>query len=209
MAAESLASQAKGKRSAMIRLQLEAVSLELFRELGFSEVTVDRIAAEAQTSSRTFYRYFPAKEDVLQVRIDQRSDAIRAALATRPSDEPPLQSLRLALDEMLGADDLELLRCWMDVIAATPTVLRGVLGGIQLKMQPMIAEFFALRLDQAQDGLVPTMLAAAVGGVIQTGHSQWYLWGGDLPTRVSQGISVLERGVGPDADIWSQPRRRK
>ena len=68
--------------------ELEAVALRLFEERGFNEVTIEEIAAEAHISTRTFYRYFPAKEDVLQLRIDRRAEALRAALAARPGDEP-------------------------------------------------------------------------------------------------------------------------
>src|SRR5262249_14446370 len=105
LATQSLAAQIRVKRSEMMISELESVALRLFDERGFSNVTVDEIASEAQISVRTFYRYFPAKEDVLQVQIDRRSGALRTALSTRPVDEPPLHSLRLALAEVLAAED--------------------------------------------------------------------------------------------------------
>lgn len=206
MATESLASQMQAKRSDMMQLELEAVALPLFEELGFNEVTVERIAAEAHSSMRTFYRYFPAKEDVLQVRIDRRSEALRAALLARPADEPPLHSLRVALQDVLQEEDTDLLRCWTAVIAATPSVLRGVLGGIQLKSQRVIAEFFGHRLELASDDLVPTMLAAAAGGIIQAAHTRWYLEGGDLAPAISEGLGVLENGIGTDPRTWIRVR---
>ena len=107
MATSSLARQLSRERSEMMTTQLEAVALRLFEERGF-DVTVDEIATEAGISARTFYRYFPAKEDVLQVRIDRRSEAVRAALASRPVNEPPLQSLRAALSEVVSTEDAEL-----------------------------------------------------------------------------------------------------
>ena len=128
MATPSLARQLR-KRSEMMISELEAVALRLFEERGFAEVTVDEIATEAHISVRTFYRYFPGKEDVLQLQIEQRSDALRAALSARPADEPPLHSLRLALEEVVSAEDTVLLRRWIAVVAATPGVLKGVLGG--------------------------------------------------------------------------------
>jgi AcrR family transcriptional regulator len=182
--------------------ELEAVALELFEQRGF-DVTVDEIAAAAHISVRTFYRYFPAKEDVLQVRIDRRTEALRAALSARPKDEPPLHSIRVALEQVLSTEDQALFRRWTTVIAATPSVLRGVLGGIQLKSNRMIADFFGDRLGQPRQALVPTMLAAAVGGVIQASQTQWFLDGGDLATTMSRGLEVLEQGIGPDPGTWS------
>jgi AcrR family transcriptional regulator len=69
---------------------LESVALRLFEQRGFGVVTVEEIAVEAKISPRTFYRYFPTKEDVLQVGIDRRSEALRSALSARPDDEPLL-----------------------------------------------------------------------------------------------------------------------
>jgi TetR/AcrR family transcriptional regulator, regulator of mycofactocin system len=200
-ATPSLARQLRAKRSEMMVSELEAVALRLFEERGF-DITVDEVAAEAQISVRTFYRYFPSKDDVLQVRIDRRSDALRTALAARPPDEPPLHSLRVALEEVVSAEDPELLRRWTTVVAATPNVLRGVLGGIQLKSQRVIAEFFAARLGGASDALMPTMLAAAVGGMIQAAQTRWFFEGGDLAAAISEGLAVLEQGIGTDPRTW-------
>jgi AcrR family transcriptional regulator len=211
LATESLAQQLREKRSEMMVAELEAVALRCFERRGF-DITVEEIASEAQISVRTFYRYFPTKEDVLQVYIDRRSKRLRAALAARPAGEPPLHSLRLALDEVVSTEDPDLVRRWIAVIAATPSVIRGVLGGIQLKSHRVIEEFFGTRLGVASDSLVPVMLAAAVGGVIQAAQTQWFFQGGDLATAISDGIAVLERGIGTDPKTWSttdKPKRRR
>ena len=194
LAADSLALQLRVKRSELMVQELEAVALRLFDQRGFKDVTVDEIVAEAHTSARTFYRYFPNKEDVLQVQIDRRSTSLRAALAARPASEEPLESLRLALLDQLAREDMELLRRWIAVIAASPSVLNTVLGGIQLKIQGVIAEFFGARLGVRSDALVPTTMAAASSGVIQAAHVDWYVNGGDLITKVSEAFSVLEQG---------------
>jgi AcrR family transcriptional regulator len=202
LATSSLARQLSRERSEMMTTQLEAVALRLFEERGF-DVTVDEIATEARISVRTFYRYFPAKEDVLQVRIDRRSEAVRAALASRPVDEPPLQSLRAALAEVVSTEDAALVRRWTTVIAATPAVLKAVVGGIQLKSHRVTAEFLGTRFGLPADALVPVMLAAAVGGVVQAAQTQWFFQGGDLADRISDGLLVLERGIGTDPGAWS------
>jgi AcrR family transcriptional regulator len=203
LATSSLARQLSRERSEMMTTQLEAVALRLFEERGF-DVTVDEIATEAGISARTFYRYFPAKEDVLQVRIDRRSEAVRAALASRPVDEPPLQSLRAALSEVVSTEDAELVRRWTTIVAATPTVLKAVVGGIQLKSHRVTAEFLGTRLGLPADALVPVMLAAAVGGVVQAAQTQWFFQGGDLADWISDGLQVLERGIGTDPGAWSE-----
>jgi TetR/AcrR family transcriptional regulator, regulator of mycofactocin system len=194
VAVESLAHQLRIKRSELMIVELEAVALRLFDQRGFKDVTVDEIVSEAHISARTFYRYFPNKEDVLQVQIDRRSRNLRAALSARPASEEPLESLRLALAEVLATEDPELVRRWIAIIIASPSVLNSVLGGIQLKIQRVIAEFLGDRLGLSSDALVPTMMAAASGGVIQASHVDWYVNGGDLSAKVSEAFSVLEHG---------------
>jgi AcrR family transcriptional regulator len=202
MATGSLASQLREKRSQMMIEEVERVALRLFEARGFGEVTVEQIAAEAQISVRTFYRYFPTKDDVLQVQIDRRGSTLRALLDARPVDEPPLQSLRLAFVEMISAEDPEVLRRWISVIQATPGVLKSVLGGIQVKIQPVMREFLQSRLGLPPQALAPTMLAAAAGGVIQAAQIHWYFDGGDLATAVTEGLGLLERGLGSDPRTW-------
>jgi AcrR family transcriptional regulator len=204
----------------MLAREVEAAALALFEARGFADVTVEDIAADAQISVRTFYRYFPAKEDVLQVRIDTRTSQLRDALARRPPEELPLQAVRLAFAEIVAADDLVLHRRWIATIVDTPGVLRGVIGGIHLKTQPVIAEFIRSRIGVPDDPLVPTMLAAAVVGVIQVAHTHWFLEGGDLAGIISRSLEVLEtraggagaRSVGrarPGAVSGPRPRRRR
>jgi AcrR family transcriptional regulator len=96
VAESTMAERLRAQRAATLRSEVEKVALELFVDRGFDEVTVNEIAIATQISARTFYGYFPAKEDVLQVRIDIRSEALRQGLERRPTDESPLHSLRVA-----------------------------------------------------------------------------------------------------------------
>jgi TetR/AcrR family transcriptional regulator, regulator of mycofactocin system len=169
----------------------------MFEQRGFVSVTVEEIAAEAQISTRTFYRYFPAKEDVLLVRIRRRTERLKAALAARPSDERPLHSLRLAVEVTESAEDPVLSKRWIAVVVATPSVLRTVLGAFTLILTRAIAEFFGSRLNMPSEALVPTMLAAAAGGVIQAANTRWFFCGGNLATVASEGLRVLE-----EADLY-------
>jgi AcrR family transcriptional regulator len=145
--APSLAQKTWQKRSELMVSELEAVALVMFEQHGFSGVNVEEIAAQARISTRTFYRYFPTKEDVLQVRIRREAEALRDALAERPTDEPPLHSLRLAVEHAVSAEDPVLRKRWIAVVAATPSALRAVLGGCILLLNGVLAEFFGSRLS--------------------------------------------------------------
>jgi TetR/AcrR family transcriptional regulator, regulator of mycofactocin system len=187
-----------------VAAEIESTALRLFQEQGFANVTVEEIASQVGVSPRTFYRYFPTKEDVLLLRIDRRSRALHDALRTRSADDTPLEFLRLAVEHVFAVEDDAVVRCWIEVVSNTPSALRSVIGGIQLKTHELFAEYFADCLGQTTGALMPTMLAAAVGGVIQASHVHWYVHGGNLAMTVSEGLRVLESGFGDDLKSWAQ-----
>jgi AcrR family transcriptional regulator len=203
---QSLAQLSRAKRSEIMISELEAVALRLFDERGFSEVTFQDIAAEAHVSVRTLYRYFPTKADVLQVRIDRRTEALRVALARRPLDEAPLHGLRVALLEVARMADPVLVRHWVAVVAATPSVLQAVVGGVHVKTRGVIEEFLGARFGQSSESLVPRVFSGAVGGVIEAAHTYWFQHGGDLVTTIAQSLAVLELGIGGGSDPWGSEK---
>jgi AcrR family transcriptional regulator len=197
----TLSEQLRSKHGEMMTLALEGVALRLFDERGFADVTVDEIAAQAHISVRTFYRYFSTKEQLLQVRIDQRSMALTAALAARPDDEALPLSLRTAFTQVFEAEDPELLRCWIAVIETSRELIPGVLGGVHLKVQTVVAAFLARRSGLGDDAVAPRMLAAAISGVVQASLFRWFTGARDLPSALTEGLGALEL-FGRDPSSW-------
>ncbi|RFA10383.1 hypothetical protein B7R54_15095 [Subtercola boreus] len=55
---------------------------------GYDGTTVDQIAAAAGMSKRTFFRYFPSKDDLVIGKYDLFADRMAEAFDERPVDEP-------------------------------------------------------------------------------------------------------------------------
>jgi AcrR family transcriptional regulator len=76
-------------KAARTRERIETVALSLFHENGFDATTVAQIAAAAQISEMTFFRYFPSKDAVV---IDDPYDPLlAAAIAEQARDLPALK----------------------------------------------------------------------------------------------------------------------
>ena len=59
------AGRAGGQKKQRTRQRLAEAAAELFYERGYDATTIDDIAAAVDVSPRTFYRYFPTKEDLV------------------------------------------------------------------------------------------------------------------------------------------------
>ena len=193
-----LTQQISDKRSELMVAELEQVALGLFGRCGFASVTVEDIAAEAGSSIRTFYRYFKTKDEVMLVRIRRRAQILQETLAERPRDEKPLRSIRIASEITAAREDADLVLQWIATAASSPQVTQSILGAIHLHIQPVLADFLRSRLEVPEDSLIPKMLAAAIGGIVQEAHSHWFAHGGDLGETISEGLWVLESGLATD-----------
>jgi AcrR family transcriptional regulator len=76
---------------------LRACAARLFAERGFADTTVADIAACADVSTRTFFRYFDSKEDLLLPDGVELFAAVERAFAQCPADQSPFDAVCTAL----------------------------------------------------------------------------------------------------------------
>jgi AcrR family transcriptional regulator len=85
------------------RSALATAALRLFAERGYEETTIADIAAAADVSPRTFFSYFPSKEDVVFAEVDDRLAEVAERLARREPGESPLDALRRSVIDIMQA----------------------------------------------------------------------------------------------------------
>ncbi|EST28843.1 TetR/AcrR family transcriptional regulator [Streptomyces niveus] len=83
------------------RVAIREATYRLITDQGYEATTVEQIAAAAEVSPSTVFRYFPTKEDI--VLTDEFDPVMEAAIRARPADEPPLESLRAVLRQAVEA----------------------------------------------------------------------------------------------------------
>src|SRR5437764_7429786 len=138
--------------------------MRLFREQGYSRTTVEQIAEAAEVSPSTFFRYFPAKEDVvLQDDFDPIAIAKFEAL---PAGMHPVAALRAAMRETFDEAPAWQIAQWRELTRLTMSVpeLRARALDEYLRSVRLAAELLANRLGRDPgDFAIRTMAGAVVG----------------------------------------------
>jgi AcrR family transcriptional regulator len=195
------------RKKARTRASLREHALRLFREQGYQATTVEQIAAAAEVSPSTFFRYFPTKEDVvLQDDMDIR---LVEALARQPSGLAPLPAVRAAIRE---AWDSFSPAEWAEIrdsgrLAMEVPEIRARTMNEFGRLIDAIAGGIARRTDRHSDDLRVRVLAGAVIGVLmaiflpehlaeEAGHDpDPSLFGPDSVARVDEALALLEEGL--------------
>lgn len=186
------------RRRARARTALQAAALPLFAQHGFDATTVDHIAAAADVSPRTFFRYFSTKEEV--VFWDEYDPLFVELFTARPADEPVLDSLRHVVAAGFARfyeRDRESLLARMKLIYSTPS-LRAHLWEQQLAIERLGAAVLAQRTGASPDGLGARVVAAAFFAAVLVALNEWQQNDGrdDLRELVAAAVGHLGPGFG-------------
>jgi AcrR family transcriptional regulator len=188
------------RRKALTAAELEAAAYRLFAERGFDNVTVDDIAAEADVSRRTFFRYFASKEDVLLADHFVQLARLREAMDARPTDEPIVTALRNALLSLTSdfEERKEKVIIRGRIMRDTPSLQARSLVHQKLwedAMQEMVAA--RLGVDPVKD-LRPGVVAAAALAAMRVAFTNWLVAGckGDVIALTTEALDLLDGGLG-------------
>ncbi|MFD7392566.1 TetR/AcrR family transcriptional regulator [Streptomyces sp. NPDC059852] len=145
---------APGLRERKKRRMYETVSetaIRLFLEKGFDAVSVAEVAAAAEISKPTLFRYFPAKEDLVLYRIaDHEEEAARVVAAAEGS---PVEALRRDFleaiergDPITGLNDHPQVLAFHSLVYGTPALVARMYGYLE-RSEAALAEALGGGLD--------------------------------------------------------------
>ena len=89
------------RKKARTREAIIDAALDLFASKGFEATTIEDIAAAADVSPRTFFRYFESKVDLVMARNEAHGDKIGPLIVARPASEGPLEALRQVIQQTM------------------------------------------------------------------------------------------------------------
>ncbi|WJV47852.1 TetR/AcrR family transcriptional regulator [Streptomyces flavofungini] len=162
-----------GLRQLKKRRTYEAVSdaaIALFLERGFEKVSVAEVAAAAEISKPTLFRYFPAKEDLVLHRFADHEDEAARVVTGRPRGHSPLAALHAHFlaglarrDPVTGLNDEPEVLAFHRLLYGTPSLVAR-LHGYQERAERALAEALGgVAAEPATEAVtpLPARLAAA------------------------------------------------
>ena len=188
------------RKKARTRAALREHALRLFREKGYQNTTVEQIAAAAEVSPSTFFRYFPTKEDlVLQDDMDVR---MIEAFEHQPPGLGPIAAVRAASREMLAsysAADMDILRETARLTVTVPEIRARAMDEFARTIL-VVAEAVAKRAGRSPDELAVRAVAGAIVGVIMSVTMPWEDWPErtsieDTFGKIDEALGLLEAGL--------------
>jgi AcrR family transcriptional regulator len=181
------------RKKTATRGRIRASALRLFREQGYDTTTVEQIAAAAGVSHMTFFRYFPAKEDV--VLSDDYDPLIASAIAQTPATWPVIRRIRTVLAEglrLIYDTNRDTLFDQVKLIVATPA-LRDRLWADQVATQQLILQALSAGQDEQRPSFQTRVTVAACLAAASTAILTWVESDGtlELPDLMAQAFDTL------------------
>jgi len=152
-------------------LRLEKAAVSLFETAGFANTTVPQIAAAAGLTTRTFFRHFADKRDVLFLRDREFPEAIRDFLGSLPPGTGPVETVRSGL--MVACREIEQWRSQIArrqaIISKEPLLQERDL----LRARHLAAAIEASLVDRQVDATEARTLAAVAVTCFELAVQRW------------------------------------
>ena len=160
------------RRRRQTRERIEQAAISLFLERGFEAVTIEDIAGRSDVSKRSFFDYFPSKEDVVFAWQDGFAEHLTRAIASRPVGESYVKTVQYALVRaVVSAADERALRL-SELIRGTP-VLRARDQFKYARLEEKLTEALQARSRNEEERARVRLLAAVVMGGLRVGGERW------------------------------------
>jgi TetR/AcrR family transcriptional regulator, regulator of mycofactocin system len=190
--------QTVGRPPVTSRAELEQVALELFGERGFASTTVDDIAEASGVGRRTFFRYYPSKNDVVWGAFDELLRGMERWLQESDPAVPVLDAVTDAVARFnsLPPEAIPAHRQRMAMILHVPA-LQAHSNLRYAEWRAVIARFVAGRLGEPEDAPLPQLVGHVALGAAVASYEQWLADATvDLEGALRRSFAQLRTGLG-------------
>jgi AcrR family transcriptional regulator len=185
------------------RERLEQAALDLFLEQGFTETTVPQITARAGLTTRTFFRHFADKREVLFAGEESVPELVAAFMAEAPPSLGPMEliteGLAPAAAEIFKGRSLDYLLRRRTAIDAEPALHERELRKSSLMSEALEQGF----RDRGVDDLTARLAAEIAVTTFRIAVTRWLNQHGDpdLPATVNQTLAAMRHLTGTPSTL--------
>jgi AcrR family transcriptional regulator len=157
------------RKKARTREAIVQAAFELFDERGFEGTTVADIADAAEIAPRTFFSYFPTKDDVVFYDFEEKFEELGRILREREPGTNAFDALRAGIEDRLEPPEASHLRekqCRMRMVRETES-LAAHDQFLRSKFAALVGDAVADDLGVPPDDVRPRMVAASMTAAIQ------------------------------------------
>jgi AcrR family transcriptional regulator len=162
------------RKKARTREAIVEAAFKLFAERGFDGTTIAEIAEAAEIAPRTFFAYFPSKDDLVFHDFEERFELVASWLRDREPGTNAIDALRAGIESRFGDADPANLREKRlrnrlirenESLAAHSEHLRGRFAEL---LAEAVAEDLGDRTGDLRPRLVAAATTAAIGAIEET-----------------------------------------
>jgi AcrR family transcriptional regulator len=179
------------------RRAIQDHALRLFIEQGYDATTVEQIAAAAEVSPSTFFRYFRAKEDC--VLTDEYDPFMAEIYRAQPAELSAIEALRGMFREVLAQiypRDREQVLARSKLIMSVPTLRARSFDPMHQQSLTMFAELAAERSGRAADDPLVRVFTWTTTAALEATIVNWADSDGamDLPKLLDEALAFVRDG---------------
>ena len=184
------------RKKVRTRGAIQEQAIRLFREQGYDETTVEEVAAAADVSPSTVFRYFPTKADL--VIYDDLDERMFEGYRSQPPELNAVQALRATLRSSFGSvlgSQLAVQRERERLLRSVPELRAAMLD----ELTRTIREAAVLVAERAGRSPDDDEVLALSGAMVGQTIAAWFATeGGDqndrFVERLDRGFEMLETG---------------
>jgi AcrR family transcriptional regulator len=184
------------RKKAKTRASIREHALRLFGEQGYQATTVEQIAAAAEISPATFFRYFPTKEDVvLQDDIDVLTVE---SFDAQPPDLSPVAAMRAAAAATfaeLTPQQLARLRETTELTLSVPELRARAIDEFTRTIDVMTTAVARRTGHAADEFAVRNLVGAIIGVIMASALTAKDDSTADMFQRIDAALAHLEAGL--------------
>jgi AcrR family transcriptional regulator len=196
----------RDRKRARTRQALVEAAADLFERHGYERTTIADIAAAAEIGTRTFFSYFPTKEDLLFPETEARLRAAKDAIDGRKPADGPVEVLLTAL-RIVGEDSDDLSSRYAALrlfLVRTVPAVRGRGLQIQSEVTREIARSLAAAFPGELDEVTAAAMVGAFTGAVTAALQVLLEDLDDLPEPAVVQAAV-ERATAVALGTWTSP----